>query len=725
MPTNAFIVAVARRPQTRRVLDAAALCLTGAAAVNTAMAQTDQVADASETITVTGLKDQPETGLGKLPESIQDTPQSIDAVSDKVMREERVTRLQDALRYLPGVTMNSGEGGAHGDTVNLRGLTSNDNFFRDGIRDPGSYSRDNFDVATVEILEGPSSVLFGNGSAGGAVNEVTKTPTLAPQRSVSLEFGTNDEQRGTLDFNQPIGESAAIRLDMMGEHSGVAGRDDVENKRWGFAPSIAIGLREDTTFTLSYFHQEENNIPDYGIPFIFGAPAPVPRNLYYGLKDSDVSQTDVNIMNAVIEHQFSDALSISDTVRYANYWTNYRVTGAFFGNDFSGGPPDPGTPLDQIFVSRDRPSSEGTATYLTNHTDLTARFSVGAVSNLVVAGFELGRQTNDLVRFNNDSEGLDAIAPTPLLAPDANEPAPLQVDIDSMPSTTADTIGVYALDTVQFTPQWSMNLGIRFDRYDTQFDEPLSVSHFERIDTKWSPRASISYKPTDTANFYFSYATSFDPPVSYLTLAPDSKGPAPETAKTYEVGAKTTWLGGLMNADVALFRTDTSNLLVSDPDDPTLQEMAGKEQEVQGIEVSLTGHLTPDWELDANITLLDPKITSSTDPAELGRQLPGVAHTNANLWTSYQVTDEWQVGTGINYLGHRFADVDNTAGIPGYVVWNAMVAWQATDDLRVQLSGRNLTDKYYYDGAYYSGADENHVIPGAGRTVTLGLNYDF
>ncbi len=143
---------------------------------------------------------------------------------------------------------------------------------------PVPYSRDNFNLETVQVLEGPSSVLFGNGQAGGVVNQVSKLPTTAPIRAGTLEFGTNSEFRGTADINQPLGDAAAIRLNVMGEASDTADRDYVHQERWGFAPSITLGMGEPTSFTLSYFYQNENNTPDYGIPFVFGAPAPVPRN---------------------------------------------------------------------------------------------------------------------------------------------------------------------------------------------------------------------------------------------------------------------------------------------------------------------------------------------------------------------------------------------------------------------------------------------------------------
>jgi catecholate siderophore receptor len=703
-------------------------CTTSAAGIATlapAMSLADTDPTSIETVDVTGQRISDSTNLDKLPTSIQNTAQSIEAISQQTIQEQSSTRLQDALRYAPGVTLNSGEGGAHGDNVNLRGLQSIDSFFIDGIRDPGSYARDSFDTETINVLEGPSAILFGNGPAGGIVNQVSKAPSLAPVREATIEAGTNTLFRGTADVDQPIGTDAAVRLNLMGEKSDVADRDVVQNKRWGVAPSIALGLNEPTRFTLSYFHQEEDDIPDYGVPFLFGQPADVPRQSFYGLKNYDSTETNVNIMTAKLAHDFNDNLSVSDTVRYANYFFVYRVSAPHFGDDFVGGAPAPGTPLDQILVYRDRPSSQGTQTYLTNHTDLIARFDTGGLSHILVTGVEEARQTSDVARFNNDFQGIDGTPPTPLLGPNPDAVAPVQTDIDARPSETADSVGVYAIDTVQLTPQWSLNLGARFDRYDTSANDPLSNEGFERTDTAWSPRAAIEFKPSDGQNFYFSYSTSFDPAVSYLTLAPDSTGQPPETAKTYEVGAKTQWLGGLLFVTASAFRTETENALVSDPDDPTLQEMPGNHQRVQGIELSATGHINERWEVSANYTYLSPKITGSATPGEIGRVIPNTARNIANLWTEYELSDDWEIGTGVNYVGHRYADNANTQSLPSFALWNGMVSYQVNDDVKLQMNAFNITNENYYTGSYYSDPTENHALPGAGRSVSLTLSTQF
>ena len=683
----------------------------------------EQVADNLETVTVNGER----TGFEQLPSTIQDTPQSIDVVTRQVMKDQATSTLQDALRNVPGLTLNAGEGGSHGDSVNLRGFAAGDDLFLDGIRDTGTYFRDSFNLESVDVLEGPASTLFGRGSTGGVINQISKMPTMSPEREATATFGTNAELRGTADLDQPIAEDAAFRVNLMGERTDVADRDYVRNRRFGFAPSVAWGLHEDTTVTLAYFHQEEDDVPDYGIPYLFNGPAPVPRNTFYGLASDDVFQTNVNVMTAVLKHRFTDALSLTETLRYGNYWMNSRISAPHYGDDDTRGdgeppPPSPGLSPADILTLRDRPSVEGTTTNLTSQTAATYDFATGPVAHTLVVGVEASRETSDLTRYANQ---IDQIPGTPVLDPDPNEPFPgTQTKVSSRPSTTGDTIAGFLLETMHIGPQWDVIGGFRYDRFDANYDEPVSRAHFERVDTMPSPRAAIVFKPTPQQSLYFSYGTSFNPSAENLSLSSKNANLAPEKDRTYELGAKSQFLGGLLSATGAVFDTEMTNARVADPDDPLLQQLSGS-QRVRGFELGVEGHLTERWSVLAGYTYLDAKTIASTAPAQIGEFLPNTARNAANLWTTYEIDDAWKIGTGINWLGHRFADMAGQVGIPSYVVWNAMAGYQVTDEINVQVNVYNITNAYYYTNSYYSSALENHVVPGAGRTATLTASFEF
>jgi catecholate siderophore receptor len=734
------------RSYGRQALGPVTFALGSAVAVTGAFGQTQVASNQPiETVNVTARR----TELDKLPEKILNTPQSINVVPLEVIQQQGVTNLQDALKNVPGITLNAGEGGAHGDQINLRGFSASDDFFLDGLRDTGFYTRDAFDYQSVEVLKGPSSTLFGRGSTGGVINQVSKTPQLYPIAEGILTAGTNDELRGTADVNYVLGDSSALRVNAMGMTSHVTDRDFVRNRRWGVAPSVAFGIDQPTTFTLSYLHQEENNIPDFGIPFVFGKPAPVPRDTYYGLPSDDRQKSRVDVVTGSVNHDFGNSVSISDKARFGNYYFDTRQTAPIFGDGncftdtapFAGAPictgaetdipvsanvpyfPVPGTPLDQIFVLRDRPSASGTVQTLMNETDVTWKFSTGWITHTLVTGLELDRETADLLRYENQD---DIITPVPLLDPDPREAFPgHQTIVSSRPDTKTNTVGVYAVDTINFGPQWSLLAALRYDNFDASYDESVTAVHFSHTDNITSPRAALVYKPDENSSLYFSYGTSFNPSAENLSLSSRTADLGPEKDRTFELGGKTLLMDGMLSLTGALFDTQMTNARIADPTNPALQVLAGT-LKVRGAEVNVAGNITANWEVLAGYTYIDGSSKGLFGVGESG-PIPNTARNQANLWTTYDFDSGFKVGAGINFLGERdaFKDQYGVVHVPSYVTFDAMAAYRVNDHLQLQVNGYNLADKYYFTNSYFTRVEENHVIPGAGRTVTVSAVVDF
>jgi catecholate siderophore receptor len=697
-----------------------------AAAGSAAMAQSvpadqDKPDDASKVgeVVVSGLR--PLLG-DKLPLTLQNAPQSVNVVTARLMQAQGATRLEDALKNVPGITLNAGEGAARGDTVNIRGFSAFNDFFLDGIRDAAVYNRDNFDTETVEVIKGPSAVLFGRGSTGGAINQVSKAPKLGSFGSATLELGTNEAYRATADIDARINDTTAFRLNAMGETSHVADRDYVKNRRWGIAPSLSLGIGRPTTLTISYLHQQENDVPDVGIPFLFGAPAPVPPKVFYGLA-SDRTTTRDDIVTARLRHEFNANVTLSDTVRYGNYGFDYRFDSPNFGDDA----PTPGTPLSQILVGRDTPSSFGVQTNLANQLDLTLRFNTGPLTHTIVVGTELSRETTDISRYVNPfDDDTDWIAPTPLLNPNPHEARPT-LPVETRENTVAYSQAAYVTDTIGIGRHVDVVAAARYDRFDARYDEVNALTgerlELGHVDNLFSPRLAIVYKPTPAQSLYVSYGTSFEPSAEALTLTTDTANLGPVKAKTYEAGAKTSWLDGALLVTGAVFRTEEDNAQTNDPDNPTITVLNGDER-VDGFEIGATGHVGR-LEFTAGYTRLDAKTIRSGDALAVGKVIPNAARDAVNVWAEYEFTEAWEVGFGGNYLGARFADPDNTASVPGYVVLNAMTAYRVTPRVTLQITGLNLTDKRYYGGFYYTDASENHAVPGPGRSVKLTARVSF
>jgi catecholate siderophore receptor len=728
--------------KARAGLGLASIGVTSAMAVSGAFGQTVAAANDKnvETVNVTGKRIQ----VNKLPEKILNTPQSINVVPLKVIQEQGTTNLEDALRNVPGITLNSGEGGAHGDTVNLRGFSASDDFFLDGLRDTGFYTRDSFNYQSVEVYKGPASTLFGRGSTGGVINQVSKLPQLYPIEDGIFTVGTNEEYRGTADVNYVLGDSSAARINLMDMTSHFAGRDYARTRRWGVAPSVAFGIDEPTTATLSWFHQYEDNVPDFGIPFLFGEPAPVKHDAFYGLPSDDRQKSNVDIVTGTIRHDFGADLSVSDRARWGNYYFNTRMTAPHYGDancytgsaPFAGGPvctgattdvpvttfnplnPVPGMPLDDIFIQRDRPSASGTVSTLMNDSNATWKFATGALSHILVAGVELDHEEAALTRYANQDT---AIVPTPLLDPDPNETFPgHQTTVTQRPDTKADTIGFYAVDTMSLGEHWSFEGALRWDRFDASYNEPISKASFQHTDYFVSPRAALIYKPDENSSLYFSYGTSFNPSAENLSLSSRTADLTPEKDHTYELGGKAQLMDGMISVTGALFNTVMENARIADPLNPGLQTLSGQLRE-NGFEANVAGNLTDHWEIIAGYTYLDGR-SEGLFGTGLKGPVPNTAHDQANLWTTYDFDEGYKLGLGVNYLGQR--DAFKTAAgedyhVPSYVTFDGMASYRINDNLTLQLNGYNLFNKNYFSNSYFSSATENHVVPGAGRTVTL------
>lgn len=657
----------------------------------------------------------------KLAESEQSAPQSITVVTDQLMSAQGTTSLEDALRNVPGITLNAGEGAARGDTVNLRGFSAFNDFFLDGIRDAAVYTRDDFDLQSIEVLKGPGAVLFGRGSTGGAINQVGKAPSLTPFEDVTTVLGTNDLYRATADLDTPIAPTAAVRLNLMGQSSAVAERDDVRNRRWGVAPALALGIGEQDSVVLAYLHQREDNVLDTGIPFVDGRPAPIRRDAFFGLS-SDRATTDVDILTARYRHDFNDGLSLDDTLRYAHYAFDFQFEAPNFGDN----PPAAATPLSDVLVARDAPDSSGVETNLDEQLDFRAIFNTGFITHTLVAGVEIARQTASIDRYQNPFDSDDNWVPeTPLLDPDPYEARPAE-PIASTQSTVAPSGGTYVIDTLGLGKYVDLTAGFRYDAFSARYRSLTvrsgAVLRLHELNRLGSPRASLVIEPTPRQSYYVSFGTSFDPSAEALTLTTKTASLGPVKARSFEVGAKSRWLNGGLMLTAALFRTEVDNAQTNDPDNPAITVLNGNER-VDGAELQAIGHLTPRWEIFSGYTYLDGRTLASGTAADAGKLMPNTAHDSLNLWTEYRISKAWEIGGGGNWLSYRYADSAETAYVPGYVVWNAMVSYDASPRLEFQLNGYNLFGKLYYGGLYYNDAAENHIIPAAGRSVALTLHW--
>ncbi len=681
---------------------------------------TNQPAKLPEVV-VTGTQDSYKTqhsALPKLPEPLRDTPQSITVVPRELMDDQHTTTLRDALRNVAGISIAAGEGSSQGDNLTIRGFSARSDIFLDGMRDFGSYYRDPFNLERVEVLEGPSGILFGRGSTGGVVEQDPKTPQLREFVNGSVSFGTDLTKRGTLDLNEPlpeIGTNTALRLDVMGTDAQVAQRDVAENRRFGFAPTLAFGLGTPTRLTVSYFHQSEADTPDYGVPWLLNTPAPVPRENYYGFRD-DYLNIGVDVATIKLEHDFSDDLTLRDQARFANYTRNFRITEPQLTNTSMS------MPFDQSYVTRNELGGHSTESYLWDQFDVKAHFESGPVEDTIITGVEGGRETSDPTRFK-----YSGVPTTTLLDPNENQDFSGTTADSTVITTTAYSFGIYLIDILKLGEHWQLIGGTRWDYFDASFRQAVApVSAYDQVISEPSWRAGLVYKPVPEGAIYFDYGTSFDPSAEALSLSAATTALPPEKNETYELGAKWDFLAGALSVRGALFRIEQLNAREPDPNDPLLDVLAGDER-VDGVNLEVTGRLTRSWKIFANYSYMRSELVSSGDyKYAVGGPLANVPENTAGLWSTLALPWKLEVGAGFNFVDRRYASFTRRAvnGLleeaPSYGTLSAMLKYHATHHMDLQANVYNLTDQPYYDGIH-----PGHVIPGAGVSALFSVNFKF
>ena len=658
-----------------------------------------------------------EPSLFKLPDPIKDTPQTINVVPLEVLRQQQVFSLRDSLRNVSGIAINAGEGGIQGDNLTIRGFSGRNDLYLDGMRDWGSYTRDTFDLEAVEVLKGPSSTMFGRGSTGGLVNEVSKTPLRLPLYEGQLTVGAPEFVRTTVDVNQPFSSSGALRVNLMFQDNDVAGRDDVHTQRWGIAPSVAIGLGGPTKLTLSYFHQEENNVPDDGLPFLFGRPAPVSRDNFYGIPDKDFQKTNVNIFTASVEHEFNEHLKIKNQLRGAIYLFEQEATAPRIV-----GAPGFGTPLSTIAVSRGAVARDRDDRLLANQTDLVANFDTWFMKHTLVAGTEIAWETTDTTSLT-----VSGIPNAGLLNPFSEVPRNgITRTRNTRTTTDAWTFSLYAVDEVAFTPQWKLLGGARWDNFHVEFENTTFANRtrqdLERTDSVVSPRAALIFLPTPQQTYYFAWGTSFNPSAEALTLAVNTVNVPPEKTQSFELGAKWQLLKNTLSLNAALFRIDKTDARTAEPG--SLEQTLDGKQRAQGFELEVVGRLLPGWSLLAAYTYLDTEVLESKNftaglPVK-GQHLIAAPEHSGTLWTTYDLTPEWQIGGGVTYVSPRAANDVNTNVLPGYVKADTTVAYRVNKNVELRFNVLNIADTRFFEQVY-----QGHTVPGAGRTFLFSGLFSF
>nr|WP_298892885.1 catecholate siderophore receptor Fiu [uncultured Acinetobacter sp.] len=697
----------------------------------------------------------------KFTQPLVDTTQTISIISQKILQEQSASTLTEALRNVPGVgTFALGENGRMntGDAITMRGFDAANSIFVDGIRDLGNISRDVFNIEQIEVFKGPAGTDNGRTAASGSINLKSKEAQAQDFNRATIGFGSDSFVRGTADLNQSITDSTALRLNAMIENADAVKRDHVENKKWAIAPSIGFGLDSDTRLFLNYLYTEQDNVIDGGVSTVGLEGFDASRNenyadiadylnsnrvdssTFYGSTD-DFDDVEANMATLRIEHDISEVSKLTSAVRWGRMTHKYLATipTSFVVNGDA----------EDTQVNRSGNNGDTVNKILTSQTNFTTSFKTGALEHDLSTGIEITQE-------EMDNYGYDAtVIPTSLYNPDASLASSLERN-PSYSKGELDTYSVYAFDTVQLSPRWAINGGVRLDHYNLNANgvsntagrgQPANYeySESENSDNLFNWKAGVLFKPTESGSLYASYSVQQQPPGtitggdglgSLNAFAPSTNANSnnnldlePQETNNAEIGTKWEVIDQRLLLSGALFHTELTNEMTEDDDGTYYQN--GKKT-VKGVELGAVGQITDQWQLSAGYTYQDSEIENVTQAVGTGAvsadgsdEIPFTPTDAFTLWSTYKA-DKWSVGGGTRYIGEmKKSRDDNQVGpavVPDYWVVDAMASYQITKNIGLQLNINNLFDEDYVASINRGGW---RYIPGAERSYRATLNFNF
>jgi len=697
----------------------------------------------------------------KYTQPLVDTTQTITVIKRELIDQQGALTLTDALRNTPGVgAFFLGENGSTntGDAIYMRGFDTSSSIYVDGVRDLGSISRDLFNIEQIDVLKGPAGTDGGRGAPTGSVNLVSKQANMEDAIFGSATVGSGSQKRVSADLNRVISadKGAAFRLNLVDQDSGVPGRNVVNNKRWGVAPSFAFGLNSPTRFYLNYLHVQQDNVPDGGVPtiglpgysspdpkrpFLSTAPKVDPKNFYGSVNDFDKVTADMLTLR--VEHDFSDKIKLVNTARYGKTTQHYLLT-SFMGSTANLLTPST-TDLSTWSLARGlRTLKDQQNEILTNQTNLVADVELGGLKHSLLGGVELTNEKQNT--WGND--GLGTLPAANFYNPNPNDKVtglnPVRNSVFTRGATS--TVSAYIFDTIKFSPEWQANASVRVDHYSTDYTAAslstatsnptlpvgtLVPTNLNMAGNLVNIKLGALYKPTKDSSIYASYSTSKQPPggsnFALSTSANSAANPKfdPQETKNAEIGAKWDLLEQKLSLTAAIYRTEVSNEVVQNLTD-LLYYQTGKKR-VQGIELGMTGAINRNWLVSAGYARMDTSVESGPRVTASGiNNLSYTPKQSFTAWTSYQLPMGLKVGGGARFVDALLRGTDGAVGTPAsteaYWVFDAMASYAVSKNLDLQLNVNNIADKAYVAAINKSGY---RYTPGTPRAVSLTANVKF
>lgn len=639
----------------------------------------------------------------KTPTPLIDVPQGISFITEDQLEDQSIRQLNEALRYVPGVSLETGEG--HRDEVFIRGQETTADFYLDGLRDDAQYYRPLYNIERVEVLKGANALIFGRGAGGGAINRVSKFAQTGDSfAAANASIDTFGAFALLSDVNQPLSNTIAVRLNGTYEEFD-SHRDFYEGRFIGYSPTVTAGLGPATRLTATYSYDDDRRVVDRGVPSFEGGPLRGFDDTFFGDPDFNRSQAEVHIGRVRLDHEFAPGLNANATVQYGDY--------------------------DKIYANILPTGVKASMVTLEGYQDATTRENLIGQANLVweadgegfastlLLGIEASRQDTQnsrrVVVF--DDNGAQRIT-TPL-AERIVVPAFTLSPVSRSRESKLDTVSFYLQEQLEIGDHLELVAGLRWDRFDLDTVNLISSAPGDRVDERVSPRAGIIVKPVERLSLYASYTESFLPQAGdqFLLISPGERF-EPEKFTNYEVGVKWAPLEKVL-VTAAAFRLDRTNTTAPDPDNTGLVVQTG-ESRVEGFEIGAVGSITDFWQANLGYTYLDGELRTASDFGAAGARLQQLPRHQITAWNRFDVTEQFGFGVGVIHQSDQFASFSNTVELPGYWRVDAAAYFTVSERISLQVNIENLLDESYFPSAH----GNNNIQPAEPFSARFGVRVE-
>jgi len=685
------------------------------AALVTAPVLAAEDADAPPATTLSGV--QVTAPIARASDSVTKTdtpiieiPQSVSVITAEQLAQRGIQGVEEAVWYTAGAQGGGYGADARSDWLLVRGFTPAR--YLDGLAlaegSATSITRiEPYGLERLEVIKGPSSVVYGAMPPGGMINMVSKRPTAQPLHEVGVEVGSFDLRQGTFDFAGPLNDAGTLlyRLTGLARHSDTM-TDHIKDDRYYLAPALTWKPGDNTSLTVLSRYQKAETASGAGFLPAAGTLLPnphghIPRDRFTGEPGQNDYDKTLASIGYELHHDFANGLAFNQNVRYgsADVDNSGANVGAF-------GLLDNGRTLLRYLF----PNENHTRTFGAD-TNLQYVFDNGRVQHTVLGGVDYRRANDDYASaFDFAAPALDVFAPV------YGSPV-------SVPAYTSHTrqiqkqLGVYLQDQIKLG-RLGVTVGGRQDRVTTATDDRIGGGHARQADHAFSGRVGVDYLLDNGLAPYLSWSHSFQP-----TVGTGYAGNAfhPTTGDQYEAGVKYQPAGGNGLLTAAVYQITQKNTLTIDPNHTLYQVQQGQTR-LRGVELEGRWNIGTRLSVYGGYTYSDSEVTRSTDTASLGKQVALLPRQQASLGADYTLVggalDGLGFGGGVRYVGSHYGDIYNAWQTPGYTLFDAAVHYDA-GNWHLQLNASNLFDKDYVSACN----SEVWCYYGYERSVTLSARY--